>query len=169
MDKNIYKYMISNKNLKNKIILFVFCVYILCIILLTILPPRHFQPDNFRIDWSSIKSIINSSVNLIPFATISRYLRIISWNVAINNLIGNVLLFLPFGILLPSIWEKMRKWSIIAITTLLISVTIEVMQLFLGRRTDIDDVILNVSGAMLGYIMYSMSVKILLPVIRRRQ
>ncbi len=96
--------------------------------------------------------------NIIPFKTIFCYLEraynsTININIVINNLIGNLLMFIPMGIALPVLFsEKFDKiWKIILFNIILV-VIIEIIQFitFTGSA-DIDDVILNAMGAILGY------------------
>ena len=89
--------------------------------------------------------------NFIPFKEIFRYQ--IGSKLFIRNIIGNILLILPYGYF-ASDYIKSKKISTICILTLLVSVTIEIVQLNIGRTFDIDDCILNMCGGMLGYYLY---------------
>jgi glycopeptide antibiotics resistance protein len=72
------------------------------------------------------------------------------------NLIGNGLLFVPFGFFLPLLCRHLRKWRRVLALTSVIVLVIEVTQYFtLLGVADIDDFILNVAGSMLGYILYA--------------
>lgn len=64
----------------------------------------------------------------------------------------NVVMFLPFGILVPLIWKRIRKGTCLA--ALGFSALIEVTQLFSGRGTDVDDLIMNTMGAAIGLAAY---------------
>jgi len=73
------------------------------------------------------------------------------------NAKGNLLLFVPLGILLPLVWTRLRFWSAIVIA-LAVSISIEALQYISAawgsfRLADINDVILNVSGAFLGLVL----------------
>lgn len=90
-------------------------------------------------------------VNLVPFQTIRFYMFSgrVSPYVAFLNLFGNILAFVPLGILIPLL---RRELSILFtfITAFMISFSIELTQLITGLGScDIDDIILNVFGAML--------------------
>lgn len=80
--------------------------------------------------------------NLIPFVHMN-----------IEQGLMNILLFFPLGFLLPNTFIK-NKWSIysIAISCLVVTFTIELLQFFGGRCFDIDDMIMNIIGGLLGYI-----------------
>lgn len=70
-----------------------------------------------------------------------------------HNVIGNMLMFVPFGFLI-SYFLKLKKFYSILIISLITSVTIEVTQLLIGRVFDIDDIILNVIGGLIGYFLF---------------
>lgn len=96
-------------------------------------------------------------VNLIPFQTIRFYLFSgrVSFIVAARNILGNILAFVPLGILIPLI---RRKLSVVftLLTALAISASIELTQLYTGLGScDVDDLILNVFGAMLTCLVLS--------------
>lgn len=63
----------------------------------------------------------------------------------------NVLLFLPFGVMLPMLWPVFRSGKRTAWAGLAASGIIEVAQLFTYRATDVDDLITNTLGAVMGY------------------
>jgi len=66
----------------------------------------------------------------------------------------NIFMFIPFGFLLSVMWEKMRKISYVVLAGLLFSAFIELSQLPSGRSADIDDLILNTIGAVVGFFLY---------------
>ena len=70
------------------------------------------------------------------------------------NIVGNILLFLPIGLLTPLLWPRWRRWGLPVALGLLISLSIEFSQLFIGRGADVDDVWLNTLGALLGYLLF---------------
>ena len=68
------------------------------------------------------------------------------------NLLGNFVLFLPMGMLLPCLWEKLDRFWKVVLCVLGMVVLVEIAQGFLRVGSiDIDDVIFNVSGAAVGY------------------
>ena len=74
----------------------------------------------------------------------------------LTNIIGNIVLFIPTGIILPIIWKGLDRWWKAIPAGMLISLIIELMQLlFASRATDIDDLILNSLGVIIGYIIYA--------------
>jgi glycopeptide antibiotics resistance protein len=91
------------------------------------------------------------SSNLIPFKTISRSLSPDRLRIEIVALIYNIVAFVPLGFLLPCMGERARKWGVVLIAGLGVSLAIELVQLvtMLGSA-DVDDVILNVLGTLIG-------------------
>ncbi|MBQ3021029.1 MAG: VanZ family protein [Bacilli bacterium] len=91
------------------------------------------------------------SNNFIPFKEIMRY----PYNSSLfyKNVLGNVLLFVPFGYFVNN---KLKNKSIIIniFMTLVTSLSIEIIQMNIGRSFDIDDIILNLLGGIIGYIIY---------------
>lgn len=101
------------------------------------------------------------SNNFIPFKEIARYK--ITSVLFYRNVIGNIALFIPFGYLITDmIKDSIKKMNmfITIITCMLTSISIEVIQMFIGRSFDIDDIILNFIGGMIGYTLYRILHKI---------
>lgn len=92
-----------------------------------------------------------SGINFIPFKEMFRY-EFGSYKFY-KNIIGNILMFVPFGYF-ASHYLNSRKCSTILISTAIICICTEGMQYYLGRVFDIDDIILNVIGAFLGFLLY---------------
>ena len=93
--------------------------------------------------------------NLIPFHTLAIYLRNLDSEFWLRNLFGNLGLLLPLGLLGPIAFPVLARWWLILPLALLISVSIELAQHWIpDRSADIDDVIVNVSGALLGYLVF---------------
>ncbi len=92
-------------------------------------------------------------LELIPFADIVKVLTDTRFGVSgvIANIAGNVLLFLPLGMLLPLFWTYFRKAGRTVFCGFAISLSIELIQITAGGVTSVDDVILNTLGAALGF------------------
>ena len=69
------------------------------------------------------------------------------------NFLGNIAIFIPIGFFIPLLWRKIN-FPLSILCGFIFSVLIELTQLFLPRFTDIDDIILNTFGTILGAIMY---------------
>ena len=101
-------------------------------------------------------------VNFHPLKTIRLYLGLLSAHrptlvrIAVVNLLGNVLMFVPLGFLLPGAVPRLRKWYRVLITAAGIVALVELMQmLFLVGTCDVDDLILNLIGTALGYGLFA--------------
>ncbi len=92
-------------------------------------------------------------VNLIPFVNIFDY---DSKRDLLLNVIGNTAMFIPSGIVLPIIYKKLNSfWKVVAAGAM-ISLCIEIIQLpFSVRASDVDDLILNTLGVVIGYGIYA--------------
>ncbi|WP_308634641.1 VanZ family protein [Paenibacillus silvisoli] len=96
--------------------------------------------------------------NLVPFRTIRLYFdhadsfNAVYWLV---NIVGNVAVFVPFGLAIPYLYRvRLIRFTLLCIAALM---TLELLQLVLHRGSfDIDDVILNTLGALLGVVLYRM-------------
>ncbi len=71
----------------------------------------------------------------------------------LKNTALNILLFVPMGFLLPAVWKEYRSGKAAVLMGLAVSVTIEALQIFTFRLTDIDDLITNTAGTFLGYYL----------------
>ena len=121
------------------------------------------------IDPSGYQQQLQSNINLQPLATIRLYFKLMSGDYsgalvrhAFINLAGNVLLFVPFGIFLPGIWRKMRKFFACFLTVTVSIIAVEVLQLLtLLGSCDIDDLLLNLTGAIFGYGIWKLFSRIM--------
>jgi glycopeptide antibiotics resistance protein len=93
----------------------------------------------------------SSGMNFIPFKEITRYS--IGSKPFFYNVIGNIVLFVPFGYFVSD-YLKAKKTHQILIVSTVISLTAELIQYKIGRAFDVDDIILNVFGAILGFMCY---------------
>ena len=91
------------------------------------------------------------SNNFIPFREILRYNY--TSKLFYKNVLGNVLLFVPFGYFVNSI-IKNKKLYLNIIIVLITSLSIEFIQMYIGRSFDIDDIMLNLFGGIIGYYIY---------------
>lgn len=92
-----------------------------------------------------------SSSNLIPFREMLRY--DIGSKLFYRNVVGNMLIFIPYGFFV-SYFLKLKKISINFLLTFLVSITIEITQYKIGRVFDIDDIVLNIIGSMIGFYIF---------------
>ncbi len=136
------------------------CGYLFVLLYLTILQRLHsgyvtgMFLENYKIKF---QHSLLYSVNIIPFKTIGNYILHApnKW-VLMTNLLGNVLAFCPLGFLAPVVFDSMRTLKKAVILGACTSVLIELLQLvFRIGSTDIDDVILNTIGCLIGYGLVS--------------
>lgn len=88
--------------------------------------------------------------NFIPFKEILRYKPFSI--LFIKNVLGNILLFIPFGIFVSHYVNK-KNFLPVFLISLTTSVSIEFTQTVIGRTADVDDVMLNVLGGLIGYFL----------------
>lgn len=103
--------------------------------------------------------------NFIPFETFMSITRNphLNWNVVLTQVGGNLLLLAPFGFLIPIVWRKANSFKRVAFFSLCFSILIELLQIggnlitgWAFRVTDVDDVLLNVLGACMGYGLWTL-------------
>lgn len=94
-------------------------------------------------------------LNLRPFVWVTQVydmgLETMLWQLAMN-----IVMFIPWGFLLPVVFPGQRKFSSTVLTVFLTTFTIEALQLCMGRSADIDDVIMNTFGGVLGYSLFAL-------------
>ena len=102
------------------------------------------------------------NLNLIPFQTIKGYLtgRTSADSIreftqlSIMNLLGNVVLFFPAGILIPIVFPRVNRIYQVLAAGAILSLFIEIMQYIVERSSDVDDLILNTCGTLVGYFAF---------------
>lgn len=95
-----------------------------------------------------------NQINLIPFATIADYFKFGNKGISVKNLVGNVVIFIPIGFFLPFLIERFRKKKVLLLASFVFSLSFETIQLLFPMlgSFDVDDLILNTLGALIGYI-----------------
>ena len=100
--------------------------------------------------------------NLVPLQTLKLYVKMLQnthnaylFRHALINLVGNVLMFVPLGLFLPSIWPRFRSFWSCSLCLLLVIIAVELIQYLTNLGScDVDDLILNVPGALIGWGIY---------------
>lgn len=96
--------------------------------------------------------------NLIPLQEIKRFIKyrdVIGWEGFIVNIFGNVLAFAPFGFLLPIVSKQNRTFFCVVLYSFEFSLFIELIQLSFRVGTfDVDDLLMNTIGGVLGYLFF---------------
>ena len=111
--------------------------------------------------WESVRW----SLNLVPFRTIGEYVKnppmAYLLRHSIINLAGNVAMFVPLGVLMPWVFPRLRRFSRCLLVSLGLLVLVEVTQLFtLLGSGDVDDLILNLLGVLLGYALFRLAARL---------
>ena len=155
-------------NILKILMTFLFMNYVLFIIFILFFP--------IYIDPHAIEKRQSISYNIIPFKSLYDTtvfcIKHGYYSTLIKNIIGNFILLMPISFYLKILWNKLKDWRIVLISSLLISIFIELTQLIenifqgTGRSVDMDNIILNVSGFILGYWLanklYSQTTNVLL-------
>ena len=123
-----------------ELFMLIFILYVMCLFEVVTLQDNNYGLSNF-----------------IPFKEMFRYE--FGSRLFIKNIIGNILLFLPYGYFASDYLDS-KKLKLPCFLTFIVSLTIELVQLQIGRTFDIDDVILNTIGGILGYFLYRIIEKI---------
>lgn len=91
--------------------------------------------------------------NLIPFVWVKQTYAM-GYGKMMKQLLLNVGMFVPFGFFLPFAVKRMRKWNRTFLTAMMFSFAIEFVQYFIGRSADVDDLITNTIGGLIGYVLF---------------
>ena len=101
------------------------------------------------------------SANFIPFKTITMYLHYYGSLNSFENLIGNILIFIPLGLILPRAFKLFDRVFWMTFFSFVFILDIELFQLVTRfGEFDIDDIILNLAGCMMGFAIGRMSEKV---------
>lgn len=136
-----------------------FIFYLLALVVLLFLG----RSRDYVGEYLNLIDYMKSSSNFVPFKTIITYVKAIfdgsmNIDIPIKNLIGNAFMFLPMGIYLPYFFKKINKLSVFAFAMVILLFVIEVIQIVTRRGSfDVDDFILNVFGALIGFSIWKMN------------
>ena len=137
---------------KREVIMLIFVLYMIALTSQAILP-------KFIINFDGIHNIETGThrVNLIPF----KFLRDIYNETIVKgdivffliNIVGNTLLFVPLGFCIPLLWNI--PYDKVMLIGLAYTLFIEITQMFMPRVSDVDDLILNCTGVIIGVFIHS--------------
>ena len=126
----------------------------LAVILRVVFFPMERQQGRVQPLLFDASAILPLRVNLRP---LKQLLWFASRRDLLLNLGGNVCLFIPSGIILPILYRRLNKFWKVTAAGALLSLCVELLQLpFFTRATDVDDLLLNTLGVMLGYGLYAL-------------
>jgi glycopeptide antibiotics resistance protein len=140
-------------NVLHEIGLTVFFMVLTGLLSQTIMPSVHTDEGGIILENGN-----HQAINLEFFRVISETYNAIKyldlWQPFLINFVGNIVMFIPIGFFPPLLWKKFnRAWRAIGLG-LLVSLTIEILQLPQMRSSDVDDLWLNTLGAFFGYLIY---------------
>ena len=140
------------KGVKKTALVCIFIAYITAVVCIVFFPILYDEPVVYGNGYTWY--------NLVPFATIAETVSGGFGETAFLQIFGNILLSVPFGFFVM-MWMKNPKLWKMFVFAFGFTVTIEITQMFLGfainsmyRNVDIDDVILNATGAFIGFGIY---------------
>ena len=142
-----------NKSKRIKIVFFIYIAIVIKVII-------------FKYPWEDLKAIADTwekgvilegldTANFTLFKTIKMYINYSYMLNSFENLAGKIVVFVPFGFLLPYVQKGAAKFPVLLLNAFLFVVGIEVFQLFSAFGAfDVDDILLNCFGASMGWVIY---------------
>lgn len=142
-----------NKSKRIKIVFFIYIAIVIKVII-------------FKYPWEDLKAIADTwekgvilegldTANFTLFKTIKMYINYSYMLNSFENLAGNIVVFVPFGFLLPHVQKGAAKFPVLLLNAFLFVLGIEVFQLFSAFGAfDVDDILLNCFGASIGWVIY---------------
>ncbi len=138
-------------------ILFIFCMLVLTRYILFKGGADRFEIYLAKYDSRKMMKRGIQRANFVPFATLKYFYSIrkhYSYLVA-KNILGNIIGFIPLGILLPILFVRLQRVGKTIVVVFLISLSFETIQLLFDLGVfDVDDLILNTLGGAIGYVLY---------------
>ncbi len=142
-----------NKSKRIKIVFFIYIAIVIKVII-------------FKYPWEDLKAVADTwekgvilegldTANFTLFKTIKMYINYSYMLNSFENLAGNIVVFVPFGFLLPYVQKGAAKFPVLLLNAFLFVLGIEVFQLFSAFGAfDVDDILLNCFGASMGWVVY---------------
>ena len=142
-----------NKSKRIKIVFFIYIAIVIKVII-------------FKYPWADLKAVADTwekgvilegldTANFTLFKTIKMYINYSYMLNSFENLAGNIVVFVPFGFLLPYVQKGAAKFPVLLLNAFLFVLGIEVFQLFSAFGAfDVDDILLNCFGASMGWVIY---------------
>lgn len=92
-------------------------------------------------------------LNLVPFIWVKETYSM-GINKMIEQLLMNIIMIVPLGFIVPVVFKSLRKWWKTGISVAVFITCIETIQYFIGRSADVDDLIMNTFGGLIGYVIF---------------
>ena len=138
----------------HEIMLVILAIVFISITSQTIIPEFEYYNGSIKL----AESIEYFKFNFVPFKILYQtYIEVVKYNnlsYFYISFLANILIFVPIGILLPISYKKFRNLKNTILFGITYSLIIEITQIFLPRATDIDDIILNTLGVLIGYSIF---------------
>ncbi len=129
----------------------IYVVFVVGLLSQAVLPKITFSTEGIKIFFGGAHR-----TNLIPFNFVYEvyYETFVNGNISylLINILGNIIMFIPIGILIPLIWKTPSKATVLC--GFGCSAFIEITQIFLPRSTDVDDLLLNTLGTFIGWMIF---------------
>lgn len=143
-------------------LVFLFAAYLLIVLDFTLIDNSFGRQISniFTRSPEQISEYLKNNTNLIPFATVRLFVRgwrcgALGFSALAENLAGNLAVFMPFAFFIPLLFERFKKAGRFFALISAVVVAIEILQaVLLTGSSDIDDYILNVSGAMAAFFCF---------------
>ena len=145
---------VEKKKLARRGIKVIFYLYIIGIFYFVLLSERYGRDTGYD----------TSHVNLVLFKEINRfwtYRHLLSTEAVVTNLFGNIFAFSPFGFMIPIVINKKKAFFRAVFATSFFSLVIETSQLIMKvGGFDVDDLLMNTVGGLIGYMIYRVVVAV---------
>ena len=145
----INKYKQQKINIVREVGVFLFFIYLLAVFNLTMSPFQFIAPytHKFEMEWLPFKEIMEQ---------FGRTPKLASYYA-----VGNIAMTIPFGLFMPLLFKRIRFVGTVIICGLCFSLTIELLQmLFTQRSAEVDDLIFNTLGAVIGFVLFKLIKKL---------
>ena len=144
----------QKKSILKYLMLFFFALYLYLLLNITLIDKGLGRQDRLVTREEYLKNYLN----LIPFRSIYEVYIVgfikgyVNAYYMLLNLLGNICVLMPLSYFLPLFFRRLKKWYLFFVASLLCTVTLELLQFWwMVGSCDIDDILLNVGGAMLFY------------------
>ena len=99
------------------------------------------------------------TVSFFRFAPVFNYILLLDIRSDSSSAVLNIILFVPLGLILSMLWDGFRKFKSTMLFGLSMSCVIEILQIFTLRATDINDILTNTAGTLIGYMLATVILK----------
>ncbi|WJQ82721.1 VanZ family protein [Brevibacillus brevis] len=159
-----------------KWVMSLFCMYVAVLSYYLLLSPERWESRAFMVEWKERMLAYGAPQYSQPFLNTNLFHTLVDYvyrydkynvDILVFNLAGNVILFVPLGLLVPLLFLRFQNIHRVFFLTLFVSLIIETLQLLLSLGSfDVDDLLLNVLGGLIGYGMFRLGTAL---IYRRRK